>query len=81
MKVILIALMGCILTSGSISCTAQRDVNTSSARAAYAPPSSGHWAYTKKKSKKKKQKVAKTRKARSNDTDAARERRRGISGF
>ena len=81
MKLILIALMGCLLSAGSISCTAQRDVNTSSARAAYAPPSSNHWAYTKKKSKKKKQKVTKVKKTRARDTDAARERRRGISGF
>jgi hypothetical protein len=76
MKFLPIILAGLCLTAAAIPAEAQRDANTSSARAAYSMPSSNY--STKKKNKSKKNKPKSARKAKKRDTDAARERRRSI---
>jgi hypothetical protein len=77
MKLLPFLLVAICLTGAIIPAQAQRDANTSSARAAYSMPSSSYHS-GKKKNKNKKIKTKSARKAKKRDTDAARERRRSI---
>jgi hypothetical protein len=78
MKSSFVFLLGFILVLAVVSPThAQRDASTSSARAAYGM---GGYGAPKKSVKKKKNKKVKTpKKARKNNTDAARTRRRSLT--
>jgi hypothetical protein len=74
MKSVRFFLVSIFLLTMSFSCSAQRDVNTSSARAAYSVPSSDSY---KSKSKKKKNKH-KAKKTRKRNTDASILRKRPL---
>jgi hypothetical protein len=76
MKFIQVTIFALFLIALSFPAKAQRDANTSSARAAYSVPTSPSFQKSKKKNKKKKVKAA--RKARKQNSEASVLRKRPI---